>query len=141
MSTLDTVDVNGALLLLHGGGVAAKRLHVGVLVAGPRVVACEPAVIGVDVRVTSAAIHLVVNGLAWASLTTAASDMCWADVASSGSHSASLPSRCGQVIDGETTAVRAHIGVSTGAVRCVDLCSASCRQDAHRFLVVFSTLA
>ena len=141
LSTLYAVHVNGTLLLLNSGWVPAKRLHIGILVAGPCVVASESTVVGMDVRVTTSSVHLVVNGLAWASLTAAASDMCWADVARLRSHSAAFPGRCRLVIDGETTAVGAHVGVSTGAVRSVDLCSASCRQDAHRLLCAVSTLA
>ena len=140
LRALLTVDVDSALLLLDRGWVPAQRLHIRFLVAHPGVVAGEAAVVGVDVGVAARAVHLIVDRLAWAALTAAASDVLRADFPDAGAESAAAPGGRRLVVDREATAVGAHVRVSTGAVRVVDFSSACRCQDAHRCLVLSALL-
>ena len=75
--SLLVMSMQDPLLLLHGVGVPTERLHVSISVVHVGVVACEAALVAVDVRVASCAVHLIVNRLAWASLATATGNVLW----------------------------------------------------------------
>ena len=84
-----------------------------------------------DVRVASSAIHSVVHVLARAALPTTSGDMLGAHLAHRGTECSSALSWSWVVRDGETTAVRTHIGVSTCTICSVDLGSACTCENAH----------
>ena len=73
-----------------------------------------------NIRVTSSAIHLVVNSLAWTALTTATTDVCGAGLTHLHAERASTRSSRWLVGHREAAAVCVHVGISSRAVCVVD---------------------
>lgn len=88
-----------------------------------------------DVGIAPRTIHLVVDGLAWATLPATTPHMSRVNRTDVVSEGATMPGRSWLVRHGKAAAICAHVGVSTRAVCVVDLRSASCRQDAHLYFV------
>lgn len=117
--------------MLNTCGVAAKRVHISISIVLVRVVRGEAALVAVDVGVTTRAIDVIVDGLAWATLATSSRDVLGAHLGHRGPDAAPTHRASWVILARETSTIPAHICVSTCAISVVDFGTTCTCQNAH----------